>query len=224
MTFSLVGRCARTGMFGAVVSSSSPCVASRCAWTRSGAGAVASQNVTDPSLGQLGLDLLARGIDAARVRDMLVRAGRHAEHRQITVVDRDGAVAWHSGARTLGTHAAAEGADCVSAGNILADAGVPGAMVEAFSADPQAHLAERLLAALEAGERAGGERGPVRSAGVQVAAQVSWPVVDLRVDWHDDPIAELRRVWSVYAPQVDDYVTRAVAPERAPGYGVPGDP
>ena len=194
MTFSLLGRCARSGHLGVVVTSSSPCVASRCAWARAGAGAVASQNVTDPALGDLGLALLARGLGAARVLDLLVRAGDYPDYRQIAVLDARGASAHHSGARTLGMHAAAKGRDCVAAGNLLASQGAPLAMCEAFASDPGAHLVERLLAALEAGEQAGGEEGPVRSAGLKMVDSLVWPTVDLRVDWHQEPIAELRRV------------------------------
>lgn len=89
---------------------------------------------------------------------------------------------------------------------------------------PGAVLAERLLCALEAGEAAGGEAGDVPSAGLRVVAGLTWPVLDLRVDWHPKPIAELRNIWSVYAPQMPDYVTRTSNPAAAPSYGVPGDP
>ena len=224
MTFSLLGRCPRSGSLGIVVTSSSPCVASRCAWVRAGSGAVATQNITNPALGELGLALLSRGIDATRVRDMLVQADSYPEYRQITVLGTHGPGACHSGARTLGTFSVAAQEDCVAAGNILASPRVPQAMCDAFSTNPDAELALRLLAALEAGERAGGEKGPVRSAGLMVADSLVWPSVDLRVDWHDAPIAELRRVWKVYAPQAADYRQRALNPTLAPAFGVPGDP
>lgn len=224
MTFSLLGRCGRSGHLGVVVTSSSPCVASRCAWVRAGAGAVATQNITNPALGELGLALLARGLDAARVRDMLVQADAFPEYRQLTVLGARGPGAHHSGARTLGTWAVAPGEDCIAAGNILASEAVPREMCDAFARRPDAELAERLLAALEAGEQAGGEEGPVRSAGLLVADSLVWPTVDLRVDWHDAPVTELRRVWEVYAPQAADYRQRAVDPTRAPTFGVPGDP
>lgn len=224
MTFSITARCERTGMVGVAVSSSSICVASRCAHVRAGAGAVASQNVTDPALGELGLELLARGHAAQVVLDMLVASGAFAEYRQLAVVDTNGRVAHHSGAKTLGVHAVAVGSGCVAAGNILAGEKVPAEMIAAFESAASRHLAERLLTALEAGLAAGGEQGDVRSAGVLVAARVSWPVVDLRVDWHEQPITALRATWNTYAPQLDDYVTRALDPSRAPAYGVPGDP
>jgi uncharacterized Ntn-hydrolase superfamily protein len=223
MTFSLVGRCAETGMFGVVVTSSSVCVASRCAWARGGVGAAATQNITDPRLGKLGLDLLQQGHSAASAMAQMVAAGRFPEYRQLTIVDGDGAVAHHSGAKTLGTNRVVTGEGCVAAGNLLASDRVPGTMVEAFLGAAGRHMAERLLAAVEAGLAAGGEVGPVKSVGMIVVDRWPWPIVDLRVDWHEEPIAELRRVWEIYQPQMADYLTRALNPSAAPSYGVPGD-
>ena len=223
MTFSLVGRCAETGMFGVVVTSSSVCVASRCAWARAGVGAAATQNITDPRLGKLGLHLLEQGHGAASAMAQMVAAGRFPEYRQLTIVDADGAVAHHSGAKTLGPHRVATGSGCVAAGNLLSSDRVPGAMVEAFLAKPGEHMADRLLRAVEAGLAAGGEVGPVRSVGMIVVDRWPWPIVDLRVDWHEEPIAELRRIWDIYQPQMADYLMRALNPSAAPSYGVPGD-
>lgn len=224
MTFSIAAQCPRSGAAGVAVSSSSVCVAARCAFARAAAGAVASQNITNPELGLRGLDLLSRGIGAAATLERLLAGEPYPAYRQITVVDRDGHVAVHSGEKTLGIHAHATGNGCVAAGNLLANDGVPDAMIAAFAADPGRELAERLLGALQAGLAAGGEAGEVRSAGVLVASRVSWPVVDLRVDWDDAPIARLGELWQVYAPQMQDYVTRALDPASAPAYGVPGDP
>ncbi|MGH3357732.1 MAG: DUF1028 domain-containing protein [Nocardioidaceae bacterium] len=223
MTFSLVGRCARTGMFGAVVTSSSPAVAARCAWARAGVGAACTQNVTDPTLGDALLDRLEAGRTAAQAIAEVVATASYADHRQLTVVDATGGCDTYSGARTLGRHRTATAPDCAAAGNLLADDAVPQAMVEAFGAKPDDHLGDRLLAALVAGLEAGGEEGPVHSCGLTVVDEVAWPVTDLRVDWHDDPIAELLRIWETWKPQADDYVTRALDPTTAPSYGVPGD-
>jgi len=223
MTFSLVGRCARTGMLGLVVSSSSPAVAARCAWARAGVGAVATQNVTDPALGPRVLDLLARGRPAAGALDELMSGAPHAEYRQLAVVDAAGRTASFSGARTLGRHSTSTGRDCLAAGNLLADRKVTAAMTAAFGRRPQDQLAGRLLDGLRAGAAAGGEEGPVRSAGLLVVDEVSWPVTDLRVDWHDDPVTELARLWAVWQPQEPAYVQRALDPTAAPSYGVPGD-
>ena len=224
MTFSISARCRRTAMFGIAVSSSSVCVAARCGvWARAGAGVVATQNITDPRLGALGLDLLAKGYSAKAVVDELVKANAYSEHRQLAVVDQDGRTAHFSGAKTLGAHRVAAGAGCVAAGNLLASEAVPETMVEAFLAAADGHLAERLLRALEAGLAAGGEEGGVRSAGLYVVDRHVFPIADLRVDWHEEPIAELRRLWTVYEPQMADYLTRAIDPAAAPSYGVPGD-
>jgi uncharacterized Ntn-hydrolase superfamily protein len=223
MTFSLVGRCAETGMFGVVVTSSSISVASRCAWARAGVGAIATQNVTDPRLGKLGLDLLAAGHGAEAVKAEVIAAGRFPEYRQLAIVDAEGWVAYHSGAKTLGRHRVVVGPGSAAAGNLLKSDDVPDAMVRAFAAAVGEHLAERLVRALEAGLAAGGEEGPVHSAGLVVVDRWPWPIADLRVDWHDQPIAELRRLWERYRPQMDDYLTRALDPPAAPSYGVPGD-
>ena len=135
-----------------------------------------------------------------------------------------GRVAGYSGERTLGRHRIAEGDGVVAAGNLLADPGVPAAMVAAFVAWPEGDLGDRIVDALIAGLETGGEAGPVHSAGLLLAADVPWPVAELRVDWSDDPIGELARLWQLWKPQLNDYVTRALDPRSAPGYGVPGDP
>jgi uncharacterized Ntn-hydrolase superfamily protein len=223
MTFSIAARCPDTGMFGIAVSSSSPAVAARCAHARAGVGAVASQNVTDPSLGSRGLDLMALGASAAEAVAVLKATGAHIEYRQLTAVDAQGRAAVHHGAKVLGTHADAQGPGVIAAGNILSNAGVPQAMVAAFDATP-GHIGDRLIAAMRAAVAAGGEEGPVHSAGMKLVDKVSWPVADLRVDWADDcPIEALARLWAHYKPQLDDYVTRALDPSAAPNYGVPGD-
>jgi uncharacterized Ntn-hydrolase superfamily protein len=223
VTFSLAARCAASGRFGIIVTSSSPAVGARCAHARARVGAAASQNVTDPALGRQLLDLQASGLSAAEAMTQLVAAAAHAEFRQLTCVDAGGVVASYSGDRTLGRHATAEGAGCVAAGNLLADEGVPEAMVDAFEDADGEDLGDRLVAALAAGLAAGGEEGPVRSAGMLVVDTVAWPVADLRVDWHDEPIHELARLWLLWQPQLDAYVARALDPSQAPSYGVPGD-
>ena len=97
-------------------------------------------------------------------------------------------------------------------------------MTDNFSRNNNLHLAERLLLALQAGVDAGGEEGPVHSAGLKVAHQHSWPLVDLRIDWvEDNPITELMKLWRAYEPQMKDYNSRAINPAQAPSYGVPGD-
>lgn len=226
MTFSITARCPRTGQFGVAIASSSPAVAARCAHARAGVGAVATQNVTDPRLGPIGLDVMARGYHAdAAIAALGALAGAHAPWRQVSAVGHAGPPAVISGAKALGNNGHRLGTDAVAAGNLLADVAVLDAMLGTFAKDPEARLAERLLSALEAGLAAGGEAGPVHSAGLLVVAEQPWPLVDLRIDWHETaPIAALRTAWDIYRPQMADYVTRALNPAAAPGYGVPGDP
>jgi uncharacterized Ntn-hydrolase superfamily protein len=223
MTFSLVGRCAETGMFGVAISSSSPAVAARCAYARAGVGAVASQNITDPRLGMRGLALMAEGASAPEAIAILARSSDHMAYRQVLAVDAQGDTAIHSGENALGVWSEAQAANVASGGNLLADTGVPQAIVDAFIAST-GHLGDRLLAALKAGRDAGGEAGPVHSAGLLLVDKVVWPVAELRCDWSETcPIDDIARAWDVYKPQLEDYVRRALDPAAAPSYGVPGD-
>ena len=166
-------------MLGAAVTSSSICVASRCLFTRAGVGAGLTQNVTDPSLGVQMLDLLEAGADADTAISQVVAEANHIEWRQLVLLDSSGSFALHTGEKVLGRHATAEGNQCAAAANLLANEEVPQTMVTAFE-QSSGHLAQRLITALEAGIAAGGEEGPVRSAGVQVVHKVSWPVVDAK--------------------------------------------
>ncbi|MGR3822243.1 MAG: DUF1028 domain-containing protein [Salipiger marinus] len=223
MTFSLVARCAETGMFGMVISSSSPAVAARCAHARAGVGVVASQNVTDPALGPRVLDLLEQGIAAPEAVARVREASPFMEYRQILAVDAAGATAVHSGENALGLWSSAQGQDAAAGGNLLAQEGVPQAMLDGFLAT-SGHLGDRLIAALAAGLHAGGEAGPVHSAGLLLVDRLSWPLAELRCDWTEAcPIAAVTEAWAVYRPQMGAYVQRALDPRAAPSYGVPGD-
>lgn len=224
MTFSLVARCAETGMFGMAVASSSPAVAARCAHARGGVGAVASQNVTDPALGPMALDLMQQGLTAPEALADLLRRAPFTEYRQLMLIDAAGRTAVHSGPNALGIWTSAQGPDVAAGGNLLANDTIAQAMVDGFAASA-GHLGDRLLIAMRAGLAAGGEAGPVHSAGLRlVDGRVSWPVADLRCDWTEDcPIACVATAWDVYKPQLDAYVQRALDPRAAPSYGVPGD-
>lgn len=153
----------------------------------------------------------------------VVRDSANIEYRQLTVIDANGDTAVHAGSGVLGTHASIQGTDTVAAGNLLADVQVPAEMVQAFEANPEAELGDRLVAALQAAAAAGGEVGPVHSAGMLIVADVEWPVTDLRVDWSDDPVRQLAALWRLWRPQVSDYVNRAINPGAARSFGVPGD-
>src|SRR5882724_11542598 len=140
MTFSISARCRRTGMLGIAVSSSSPCVAARCAHARAGAGAVATQNITDPTLGPKGLDLMAAGLSAEEALAKLRTTATHLDYRQLALVDRNGGTASFSGAKTLGIHRIKEAANVVAAGNLLKSPDVPDCMVASFLKDERAPL------------------------------------------------------------------------------------
>ena len=223
MTLSIAARCAETGQFGVAITSSSPAVAARCAFARAGVGAACTQNVTDPRLGTILLDRMDEGDSAPAAMTAVTEAEPLIAWRQLSAIDRNGLTAAWSGAGTLGTYATAEGPDCVAAGNLLADGNVPLEMVGAFAGRPDTDFGGRLLAALAEGLRAGGEAGPVHSAGLIIVSDVPWPVTDLRVDWSEDPIAELTALWRLWRPQADAYRLRAIDPAAAPSYGVPGD-
>ncbi|PQV53663.1 putative Ntn-hydrolase superfamily protein [Defluviimonas denitrificans] len=221
MTFSIVARCGTSGQFGVAISSSSPAVAARCAFAKAGAGAAASQNVTNPALGPAMLAALGEGADAIAAA---LAVERFPDYRQVLAIGATGAPAIHSGARALGIWTQAAGPDCAAGGNLLANDGVPAAMVAAFGA-AAGPLGDRLIAAMRAGVAAGGEAGPVHSAGMLIVGREAWPYAELRCDWIDEgcPIEAIARAWDVYAPQADAYVTRALNPVEAPSYGVPGD-
>ncbi|MEM9332585.1 MAG: DUF1028 domain-containing protein [Pseudomonadota bacterium] len=223
MTFSLVARCSETGMFGVAISSSSPAVAARCSNTRAGVGAVASQNITDPSLGPLTLDLMEEGLSADDAISKMKLQKDFLDFRQVLAIDANGKTAIHSGTQVLGVWNEAHGKDAVSAGNLLANKEVPQTILDGFER-AKGHLGDRLIAGLKAGLEAGGEAGPVHSAGLQISDKVPWPVADLRCDWTEDcPIKAVAQAWEVYKPQMNAYVQRALDPRAAPSYGVPGD-
>ena len=223
MTFSLVAKCKETGMLGTAVTSSSPAVAARCSYTRSNVGAVSTQNVTDPSLGKKSLDFLETGLTSTQVVEKIKSTNKHLEYRQVLIIDSKGNTAIHSGNNSLGIWSEAVGDNVISAGNLLANKEVTKVIISAFEQN-KGHLADRMLAGLKAGLDAGGEEGPIHSAGIKISHQVSWPMIDLRCDWTEDcPITKLFEIWKVYKPQVDDYLQRAMDPIGAPSYGVPGD-
>ncbi|WP_170330090.1 DUF1028 domain-containing protein [Ruegeria arenilitoris] len=223
MTFSLVARCADTGMFGLAISSSSPAVAARCSYARAGVGAVASQNVTDPSLGPLTLDLMEQGKTAPQAIDAMKAQAKFIEYRQVLAVDDQGRTAIHSGPNSLGIWTQAQAENVASGGNLLDNEGIPQAVVDGFLSS-SGHIGDRLIAAMRAGLAAGGEAGPVHSAGMKIVDKVSWPVADLRCDWTEGcPIEAIATAWDIYKPQLNAYTQRALDPREAPSYGVPGD-
>ena len=225
MTFSIIAFDTQSGRTGVAITTSSIAVGSRCPWVRAGVGAVATQNITDPTLGVKILNLIETGNSASQAIQKIVQSQNNISYRQLTAVDGHGGVGHYTGSYILGTNAVAMGESCVAAGNLLANQSVPQVMIDSYcNSSNEKHLALRLLEALQAGINAGGEEGDVHSAALLVASQYSWPEVDLRVDWADEePVKQLHELWLDYQPQSNDYLLRAISPELAPAYGVPGD-
>ena len=217
MTFSMVGRCARTGMLGAIVTTSSIAVGSRCAFASAGLGAALTQHTTDPRLGPLMLEQLRRGYTVEQAVGAAVGGTPRSDVRQLAVIDAQGRTASYSGASVKPERADAHGRDCVALANIVRSQRIPSAMVQAFEMNPAAPLAARLIDALAAGDAAGGEFKPLVSAGLIVAYRETFPYVDLRVDSDADPIGTLRRLWREYEPLADLFVARALHPDSVTG-------
>ena len=211
MTFSIIARCNKTGQFGGAICSSSPAVAARCIQAKAGVGVATSQNITDPYLANILLDMTKYDLAPEDSIAELVKNTDFIEYRQLSVINSDEQPAAFSGKYTLGVHSQCIGEHAVGAGNLLENEDVPKAMVDAFH-QSAGSLAERLMVALKAGLAVGGEAGPVHSAGLLVVDKLEWPVINLRVDWSDTPIEDLYQLWKVYEPQVEDYIVRALNP------------
>jgi uncharacterized Ntn-hydrolase superfamily protein len=217
MTFSIAGRCARTGMLGVVVTTSSMAVGSRCAWAEANVGAVLTQHRTDPRLGPRILERLKRGSSPEAAIHDLERSDPDLGWRQLAVLGADGKGAVFNGDKITSVLNATVGRNCAAAGNILRNTAVVDAMISSFEENEDQPLAERLMRAIEAGDVAGGELKQLKSAALLVVYRESFPFVDLRVDLNFQPLVELRFLWELYQPTADAYVVRAVDPDNAPG-------
>jgi uncharacterized Ntn-hydrolase superfamily protein len=215
MTFSIAGRCARTGMLGCVVTTSSIAVGSRCAFAQAGVGAALTQHRTDPRLGPAMLERLSRREAPHDVVAALEREQPNLGWRQLALIAADGRAAFFNGGNIGSIAKGRVGRDCVGVGNILRTTQVVDAMVESFEANDEP-LAERLMRAIEAGHAAGGELKQVKSAALLVVHREAFPYVDLRVDLSPQPLSELRFLWELYRPEADAYVVRATDPANAP--------
>lgn len=231
MTFSILGRCERTGRLGMAVTSSSPAVAARCATVAAGIGVAASQNVTDPRLGPALLEAPAAGNSAQAAIDKVAAAAPHATYRQLAVVDADGLSAAFSGAQTLGIHGTRTGDGWACAGNLLTSESVLDASPRRLPSP--APPSSRTVCSPHSRPAWQGAARPARS--VPLASSSPTPLRGRSptcgstgpmrtVPDGAGPIEQLAALWKRWAPQRDDYVTRALHPESAPAYHVPGDP
>ena len=194
MTFSIIAYDEKTGQVGIAVASKSFAAGARVPFIRTGVGAIASQARVNHLYGPRGLALLAAGASAADTVRLLIAADEDQDIRQLHVMDRMGRFAAHTGAECLEWcgHLVMPGFSL--AGNILAGANVLETMAAAYEAAPEQTLARRLIAALKAGEQAGGDKRGRQSASLLVHGENEWSLIDIRVDDHADPLAELERL------------------------------
>lgn len=211
-TFSIVAHDPATGACGVAISSRMVAIGSLCVFAHAEAGAVVTQALINPLLGVDALELL-RARSAGEALSRVLAADPDAESRQVALVGRDGSAAAHTGGQTHPWSGHRVGEGYAVAGNILTGADTLDAMAERWEAGARDSFDERLLSALEAGQAAGGDRRGRQSAALYVHAGHPYPYLDLRVDEHPDPVAELRRVHGVaereLLPFVEALPTRA---------------
>jgi uncharacterized Ntn-hydrolase superfamily protein len=200
LTFSIVARCPKTLALGVAVSTAVPAVGSVVPHVKVDIGAIATQAQTNVAYGIGGLQLLENGETPEKVLKKLLAADKDREQRQVIIIDVKGRTAAFTGKETEDWKGHVMGENCVVAGNILAGREVIKAMHDRFK-EEKGTLASRLLTALEAGQEAGGDKRGRMSAALLVADSrwigSSRPLLDLRADAHSDPVAELRRVYTV---------------------------
>lgn len=216
MTFTVVARCSRTGRLGVGTATHSPTVGLRVPFVKPLAGAVAIMAVADQRLGPIALRFLELGYKAPGAIAALVQADDYPEYRQLGIVDDDGIAAARTGAMNKPWCGDRVGEGYVALGNALAGEQVVEAMERAWLAEPDEDLEERLMCAIEAGRDAGGQPEGQRSAALVVYDRKTFARVDLRVDLHDEPVGELRRIFDWYRPAIPYYDQRQVDP-RVPG-------
>ncbi len=216
-TFSIVAHDATSGMLGVAISTRVPAVGAVCPFARAGVGAISTQAWTNPLLGIDGLDLLEQGYSAEEALRKLLDADPDLEMRQIIAVDREGRSAAHTGSETDLWQGHRTGDGYAVAGNMLVGEETIIAMAEAFEASADEPLSERLLRALESGQVAGGDKRGRQSAALYVVKSEPYPYLDLRVDEHPDPVAELRRVYEVAKRELLPFVEAMPTRENPKG-------
>lgn len=220
MTYTVIARCPRTAELGVGIATYSLAVGGLCPAIESNSGVLSSQAFVNPEFKSLGLKLLASGHSAGQVLDLLRQGDPLIDYRQVGIVDREGRAAVFTGDKTRAWSGHRTGPGYAVFGNVLAGAEVVDAMAEAFEERSDQPLAERLIAALEAGRDAGGQagsRGPLteRSAAVRVHGLSDHAIVDLRSDVHDKAVDHLRYLFTTYQPYIAFHRTRWLDPQSA---------
>jgi uncharacterized Ntn-hydrolase superfamily protein len=217
MTWSIVAR-SPDGAFGVAVASRFFAVGALCPHAQSGTAALSTQALMNPTYGPAGIDLLAQGHEARQVIDALIAGDPGRESRQVHAIDAQGRVAAHTGSQCIEWcgHRAGEGFSV--AGNMLAGPQVLEETARAYAANPQLDFALRLIVAMEAGEAAGGDKRGKQAAALKIVTTEVYPVLDLRVDDHAEPIKELRRLYDKSLERYQPFI--ACLPTRANPGGV----
>ena len=197
MTWSIVARDPETGAFGVAVTTKFFAVGALCPFGAGRIGALATQAFVNPLYGTDGLQLLAEGRSAEEIVAILTAGDPGREVRQLHVIDRDGRTAAHTGGECVDWCGHLAGRDVSVAGNMLAGPAVIEATLETFKSRAGLPLPERLMAALDAGQAEGGDKRGRQSAAMKIWRTEPYPVLDLRVDDHAEPLAELRRLYGV---------------------------
>lgn len=217
MTFSVVARCARTGKCGVGATTAATAVGKLASHAMAHHGAVATQATMNPYIGYDGLRLLERGYDANRALERLMANDRHPQVRQVGIVDRNGNTAVWTGNENLPWAGHRHGRGFSVQGNRLAGPEVLDAVIDVMHANENKELAERLLLAIEAGDSLGGDRKGERSANIFVFHEEEYPQWDIRVDDHEEPVKELRRLYQLFLekllPHVEAMPTRKDYPK-----------
>jgi len=218
MTWSIVARDPEIGAFGVAIATRFFAVGALCPHARSGVGALATQALVNPIFGPRGLDLLETGLAPTDVVARLLAADEGREHRQLHMIDGRARLAQHTGANCIGWCGHRAGMGFSVAGNMLAGGGVVEETAKAYEANPRLPLAERLIAALDAGQAAGGDKRGKQSAALRIYTSEVYPRLDLRVDDHPEPLSELRRLYEVSKHIFQPFM--AFLPSRANPAGV----
>ncbi|APU31366.1 hypothetical protein UYA_17160 [Ectopseudomonas alcaliphila JAB1] len=202
MTFSIIARCPRSGQFGVAAATAMPAVGKLLSHAAAGAGAAATQAQVNPYLGLDGLALLRQGLSAWQVLERLKATDPCMELRQCALIDAQGDTVCWTGEKCIPWAGSLAGEQFSVQGNRLVGPQVLDAVAEAFRHAEKRPLIERLIEALAAGDRSGGDRHGESSAVIYVVDQEEYPLWDIRVDHHLDPVAELRRLHRVFAREV----------------------
>ena len=217
MTWSIIARDPASGAFGVAIATRFFAVGALCPHAASGVGALSTQALVNPHYGKQGLDLLRAGVAAAGIVQRLTAPDEGREHRQLHVIDAAGRIGQFTGKQCIEWAGAIAGDGFSVAGNMLANENVVRDTAKAFSGSKRP-FPEKLIAALEAGQAAGGDKRGKQSAALLIFSKEEYPDLDLRVDDHAEPLAELKRLYEKAHERFVGYLT--CSPSKANPWGI----